>query len=133
MPTTTITDEELHEIVEVLNYRVLAYRSAPPLHGDKKLSPAAVAWIDRYEARINVTIKKLEGVLNDPVNPCDPYHLKQIASWNKCLDERLNTIKEAIGILKFFDDGCVCVAIGKDHISPCPRCMAREFIKKNSC
>jgi hypothetical protein len=83
MPTITITDEELHEIVEVLNYRVMAYRNAPPLSGKKKLSPEAVAWIDRYEARTNVTIKKLEGILNDPANSCDPYHLKQIASWNK--------------------------------------------------
>ena len=132
MPTITITDEELHEIVEVLNYRVMAYRNAPPLSGKKKLSPEAVAWIDRYEARTNVTIKKLEGILNDPANSCDPYHLKQIASWNKTLDARLKQIKEAVGILKFFDDGCTCVAICKKELSPCPRCMARAYIKRNS-
>lgn len=41
-----------------------------------------------------------------------------------------NEIKNAVSILKFFDDGCVCEVICKE--GPCSRCIAREFIKRNS-
>lgn len=57
MPTIIITDEELHEIVEVLNYRVTAYRHQLP-----QPSKEGIDWIDRYEARNKVLVKKLEGI-----------------------------------------------------------------------
>lgn len=134
MPTITITDEELHEIVEVLNYRVLAYRhSVPPP------SAQGSAWIDRYEEQINVTIKKLEGILDDPVNHCDPYHLKQIMSWNKCLDKLQSQNKKLetqVKDLKQFvtelaEDDCSygdnCPTFGSRH-GQCLSCKARKTL-----
>lgn len=86
MQTITITDEELHELIECLEYRVTAYRHSNPPPTDE-----GIAWINHYEERNKELIQKLNGKLSTP--ECDPYHLKQVASWNKRLDELLEQNK----------------------------------------
>ena len=58
--------------------------------------------------------------------------LQDVKAWAASEEaERLRKeVQEAIGILMFFNDGCGCVAIDKD--GPCPRCMARAFIARNT-